>query len=94
MMLIVKGDAGDAYRGATLHGIELERHPFDGAIIAREHRDATGSLIGETRVFCADRYRDAVADWFGEALEAPFPKGALLHYSGERLEALRSPERY
>ena len=68
--LIIKGNRVTALAEAKKRGITL----FN-AIPNRVH-------AAETNALCGDEYQEQVMSWFNEPpREAPFPFGALLHWS-------------
>jgi hypothetical protein len=68
--LIIKGNRVEALAAAKAHGVVL----FS---TIPNRRDP-----GETNAMCGDEYREAVQAWFNEPpAQAPFPLGALLHWS-------------
>jgi hypothetical protein len=68
--LIIKGNRRDALAAAKQYGITLW------------YPQTNRRTKSETNATCGDEYRDQVMRWFNEEpREAPYPVGALLHWS-------------
>jgi hypothetical protein len=69
--LIIKGNRVEALAAAKANGVTLFHT-----------RPGKGRAEGETYAMCGDEYQEAVVSWFSKPpAQAPFPVGALLHWS-------------